>query len=190
MADVPPRMPHTYDIGILSRLNKMKSPGKTYDVLVLLSGPEPQRTILERILCEQLQNTTWQVCLVRGTHGKSDIASNSQITILDYLLSSQLEEILNSSRHVICRAGYSTIMDLVKVGKKALLIPTPGQTEQEYLAEYLKSRGYFYSVSQDALNINRDLPVSDRYLPPKLATGKQLADRVKGVMQQLENHKS
>jgi hypothetical protein len=53
-------------------------------------------------------------------------------------------------------------MDLVYLKKKALLIPTPGQTEQEYLADYYKKENLFYSVSQDSLDLERDIEIATK----------------------------
>ena len=64
---------------------------------------------------------------------------------------------------IFCRSGYSTIMDLSKLGKKAILIPTPGQTEQEYLAKHLKKRKICYSQSQDKFNLNKSVFESEKY---------------------------
>ena len=33
------------------------------------------------------------------------------------------------------------------------MVPTPGQTEQEYLANYLNEKGLFYTMSQKAFNL-------------------------------------
>ena len=70
---------------------------------------------------------------------------------------------MNRSRLMITRPGYTTIMELAVLGKKALLIPTPGQTEQVYLASYHSKKGNFYSVSQEKLNLARDVEEAKRY---------------------------
>jgi UDP-N-acetylglucosamine:LPS N-acetylglucosamine transferase len=70
------------------------------------------------------------------------------------------EELLNRAHLVISRSGYSTIMDLAVIGTKALLIPTPGQIEQEYLSKYHNSLGTFYSVTQDAVSLKSDVQVA------------------------------
>ena len=125
-------------IGILSRFKTSKHQ-KKYDLLVLLSGPEPQRTLLEQKLLSELQNFNKKTLFVRGVFEKEKLKNTTNITFNNYLLSSDLESVIQQSNIVICRSGYSTIMDLAKLGAKALFIPTPGQFEQEYLAEHLKS---------------------------------------------------
>jgi predicted glycosyltransferase len=47
-------------------------------------------------------------------------------------------------------------MELAELGKKALFVPTPGQTEQMYLAQRYKNLGWFHSVSQQELDLKRD----------------------------------
>ena len=141
-------------IGCLSRFRKNTSPEIKYDLLVLLSGPEPQRTILEKILLLQLKQFNGSVLMVRGKPGEEETLFVQQTGITNFHVKSHLTaQALNiaieQSKLVICRSGYTTIMDLIKLKKKAILIPTPGQTEQEYLGRYLMERKIFYSVPQD-----------------------------------------
>jgi UDP-N-acetylglucosamine:LPS N-acetylglucosamine transferase len=70
---------------------------------------------------------------------------------------------MNRAKLVITRPGYSTLMELVALGKKALFVPTPGQTEQVYLAKYHRKQGNFHSVDQDSLNLTRDVEKAKRY---------------------------
>lgn len=125
-------------LGPLSRFKKSKEP-ILWDVLAVLSGPEPQRTILEEKLIPQLKKYSGKVLIVRGVvedDFKKEVRGN--LTILNFLSSKKLESVFNQSALVISRSGYTTIMDLAKLGKKAFFIPTPGQAEQEYLASRLK----------------------------------------------------
>lgn len=128
-------------IGILSRFEKQDLP-KKYDLLVVLSGPEPQRTILEEKIIFELKKYTGNVVFVKGKveeEQKQEQIGN--ILYYNFMQSQQLEKVLNESEIVLCRSGYSTIMDLAKLEKKALFIPTPGQYEQEYLARRNKKNG-------------------------------------------------
>lgn len=121
-------------IGVLSRFKKQDLP-KKYDLLVVLSGPEPQRTILEKKIIFELKKYNGNVVFIKGKMEEEQ--KQEQIgTVLYYnfMQSHQLEKAFNESAIVLCRSGYSTIMDLAKLEKKALFIPTPGQNEQEYLA--------------------------------------------------------
>lgn len=122
-------------IGPLSRFNKLPHK-KKYDYALILSGPEPQRTILEERLLQAFQNSDRKIIFIRGVLDEKNISSaNKNLVIKDYLTSEDLQHIILSSEVIICRSGYSSIMDLAKLEKKAFLIPTPGQFEQEYLAQ-------------------------------------------------------
>lgn len=133
-----------------------------YDVVVLLSGPEPQRTILEEILLAQLPATNLRAFVVRGRKDPVKPLPPG-IDGADLLLTPELENILSEAPCVVARSGYSTIMDLAKLGKKAIFIPTPGQTEQEYLARRLKKMKLAYSATQRQFNLRRAWRASKAY---------------------------
>ncbi|MEN8765109.1 MAG: glycosyltransferase [Wenyingzhuangia sp.] len=136
-------------IGVLSRFTKRKVPIE-YDLLILLSGIEGQRLALEEVMMNQLQGYQGKVLLVRGSLKPSTRNFPKQVKVVDYLLSDQLENALNASRQVVARSGYSTIMDMAILEKKAFYIPTVGQTEQEYLASYQKEKKRAdYSTQKD-----------------------------------------
>ncbi|MDR2928566.1 MAG: hypothetical protein LBV41_10300 [Cytophagaceae bacterium] len=107
-----------------------------YDVLVIISGPEPQRTLLQTMLIEKLSSENVKCLMVAGTLKEQDVPpSPSNIKIVPHLESSALAGYIANTPIVISRSGYTTIMDLWFLQKSAVLIPTPGQTEQEYLAK-------------------------------------------------------
>jgi uncharacterized protein (TIGR00661 family) len=137
-------------LGALSRFKLLDSKDKIYDILISLSGPEPQRTIFEEIILAQCDQIKGGILLVRGLPGISEklIHQHEHLTVVNHLSANELNIALAQSDIVIARSGYTTIMDLAKLNKKAILIPTPGQTEQEYLANYLMEKKYFYSVPQ------------------------------------------
>jgi hypothetical protein len=151
-----------YFIGILSRFKKLNVPQR-YDYAIVLSGPEPQRTILEEIILNQLDALIPGKCiLIRGIENGKDIGLyvdryKSYLEVRDLVLGAELNEIMCASDCIICRSGYSTLLDLAIIRKPALLIPTPGQPEQEYLSDELERKKLFHSVSQDELNLNRDI---------------------------------
>jgi hypothetical protein len=138
-----PAIPVSY-IGLLSRFEgeRKEMPGE--ELLVLLSGPEPQRTILERSILGQAGGWGGPMILVRGLPGGGRPADDipAGVTVFDHLPAAALEKVIRSAAWVIARPGYSTLMDLVKVGKKAIYIPTPGQAEQEYLGQHLAEKGW------------------------------------------------
>jgi uncharacterized protein (TIGR00661 family) len=156
----PKKVPENVSyIGALSRFEKSPDIGKIYDVLVLISGPEPQRSIFEKMILSSVIDLPGKTFIVRGLPSATEeiAAPNDFIKIKNHLDASSLNKVLQQSKLVISRSGYTTVMDLIKLGSKAILVPTPGQTEQEYLARYLLSKGYFYSVSQERFSLKKEI---------------------------------
>ena len=145
---IKPLVPVKY-LGCLSRFKKEDTVKENY-LLILLSGPEPQRAIFENILFKQLTQLDLPVVIVRGLPGEKNELKikNKNVKIFNHLPTEKLSMLIQQSRLVLARAGYSTIMDLVALGQNAVLIPTPGQTEQEYLAHYLRGQKIFFAVEQ------------------------------------------
>ena len=158
-------------IGWLSRLpafaRTLAGEEEVFDLLILLSGPEPQRTILEEMVLGQLGEragsgkgvAAGKMVLVRGlpkggpalaeaSAGGGVVKAPEGLIVFDYLSARELGRVIGQSRLVLARSGYSTVMDLVRMGKKAIYVPTPGQPEQEYLGEYLAKRGLGVSMRQ------------------------------------------
>ncbi len=153
---------HKY-IGSLSRM-KYLNIKKKYKISIILSGPEPQRTIFEQLLMNQVANINKPVILIKGLMRENiDIQLNENFRIKSYALAEELNEIICSSDIVIARSGYSTIMDLNACRSRAILIPTPGQTEQEYLAQYLDDRKIAYTCNQKKFNIYTALAEIETY---------------------------
>ena len=124
-------------IGILSRLKK-EDLTKENDVLVIISGPEPTRSQFEEKLRLEFKSFRGSVAIVQGkVEKKQTKVQIGHITIFNYLLSNELQDQINKSDLIVCRSGYSSIMDLSILSKKAFFIPTENQPEQEYLAKYL-----------------------------------------------------
>lgn len=142
-------------IGPLSRFKKLDITIR-YDIMVLLSGPEPQRDMLEQKLMAAFKAYDGPVLFVKGIVEEEQISSTTgNMTIYNYLMGSELEIAINESALIVSRSGYTTVMDLAKLGKKAFFIPTPGQFEQEYLAKRLTEKGLAASCSQDAFTIEK-----------------------------------
>jgi len=140
-------------IGPISRLEKIKA-DEIIDLLILLSGPEPQRSILEDKLLKEVKNFSGHVVIVRGIPEKEQKIEQKQNAIIyNFMTSRRLEKTINESKLVLSRSGYTTIMDLAKLEKKAFFIPTPGQTEQEYLAKRLTQQGFVPSCKQNEFSI-------------------------------------
>ena len=134
------------------------------DLLILLSGPEPQRTIFEEMLRSQLTNFQGKAVLVRGRpQEKASIERSGNLTIYPHLPAAELERQLRGAHLVLSRAGYSTIMDLARLGKKAILVPTPGQSEQEYLGPYLQERKLALSFEQKNFSLKDALAAASGF---------------------------
>ena len=131
---------------------------KDIGITALLSGPEPQRGLLENSLLKELQRFEGEAFLIRGVVGKErKEARTGNLTLVNFLLQEELEELLNRSELVVARSGYSTIMDLWALGAKPFFIPTPGQPEQEYLAERMREKGVAAYCRQKDLSLDRIL---------------------------------
>jgi UDP-N-acetylglucosamine transferase subunit ALG13 len=149
-------------IGWLSRFGNLPDAGIDMDVLVLLSGPEPQRTLLERRILAQAADCPCELVIVRGlpAGGEKLVGIRPGIVVHDHLPAAELERLIRSTRLVIARPGYSTVMDLARLGKRALLIPTPGQSEQEYLGPYLAGKGWAACVRQADFSLAEAVGIS------------------------------
>lgn len=150
-------------MGLLSQLQPTQEDKNGY-LLVLLSGPEPQRGMLSATLWAKLSDYNGRVVFVEGNKDAVEPTSiPGHITYYKLLTHDRLEATLNGADLVICRSGYSTVMDLVRLRKKAILIPTPGQTEQQYLAENLQERNWFMTKPQSSFNLHTALSTAEGF---------------------------
>lgn len=146
-------------IGILSKFSFTELspaiPENTPHNTVILSGPEPQRGILRQKLIALLMNEMTRTIMFEGKPlSQEKTKKKGNITFISHLPALEMKQIIESSQKIITRSGYTTIMELVSLNRTALLIPTPGQTEQEYLAEYLTGMGWFSSLPQDEIGVS------------------------------------
>jgi UDP-N-acetylglucosamine transferase subunit ALG13 len=160
-------------IGPLSRLRPRPGIVEPYEMLVLLSGPEPMRTRLEQLIIAQLPAETKGVKIVRGLPKSAPPLRWADGEVLAYADTPTLAALITSARYVVARSGYSTLMDLRALHKPAILIPTPGQTEQQYLAQRAKLQGWAVAVpDQELLDLTaarrriRDLISATPPVPP------------------------
>lgn len=151
-------------IGMLSRFNKVEPQPKQYDILALISGPEPQRSMFESLVRAQLNKTHGRKLMVKGLPGSgSEIKTTNDLQEVNHVATDTLQQIIASSDLVVCRSGYSSVMDLAILNKNAVFVPTPGQTEQEILAEELEKRGIAYYQKQKDFNIASAMEKSKTY---------------------------
>jgi len=142
----------TFFIGPLSRFSgKELSSEQKYDAFIVISGPEPQRTVFESLVAKQAEKTALKLVLVRGLLSETKIPAYLQsenIEVHNLLPTEMFLKKIGQSNLVISRAGYSTIMDLAVLGKQAVLVPTPRQPEQEYLAKYHAEKQHYFTQTQ------------------------------------------
>ena len=144
-------------IGGLSRVEKNDC-NEDVDFFISISGPEPQRSIFEKKVLEQIGFLSGNVVVAGGTPELLNKKSFKDVKYFSYLSLEEQENVMNRSKFVISRPGYSTVMELVELGKKnVLFVPTPGQTEQEYLADFYEKKGLFHHVHQSKMNFKEDI---------------------------------
>ena len=164
----PKRLPAnaTY-LGLLSQITPRQ--GSEDHLMILLSGPEPQRTILSDLLWQEVTGLNQKIVFVEGSNNLAERTNiPAHIQYYKRITKEQLQPLLENARMVVCRSGYSTLMDLVALNKKAILIPTPGQTEQEYLGKHLHKEGVFYSSRQKSFNLQQALAAAAQFPFKKL----------------------
>jgi hypothetical protein len=177
----------TYFIGPQSRFElPAAKPEKKYDILAMISGPEPQRSIFEEKLIDQLMNSGLEAMVVLGKPEADEHEVHEKLRIHSHLNSEKLRDAMLASDLIICRSGYSSIMDLASLGKQAAIIPTPGQTEQEYLAWYHKYKQQYFSMPQDDLQLDEVLKESKKYKGIRLEKNTSaLEERINNLLESL-----
>ncbi len=168
-----PIVPISY-IEPLCRFEIEKTNIINYNLCISLSGPEPQRTVLEKKILQEINTISAKIILIRGLPNSNEQLELPQnVTVFNHLSGKYLGEIFQQSEIIICRSGYTTIMEIIALQKKAILIPTPGQTEQEYLAKKLMQQGCCYSIKQKDFTITEAFEKSKTFnfqLPPYTTT--------------------
>ena len=146
-------------IGAISRLKKEESnhPDNAYEIAVLISGPEPQRSYFEEACINEAKRLNKKTIIVRGKPSEEKKSTDGNITMVSHLDNQELSSVLTQAKYIVCRSGYSTLMDLATLNKTALCIPTPGQTEQLYLAKYLSKQHKIAFQYQSAMDWEKGL---------------------------------
>jgi hypothetical protein len=144
-------------VGILSHVRKLGLP-RDIDTFISISGPEPQRTKFEEIVMAQVDRLPGNVVIAAGNPDRRGHETRGRVEYFGYLDGPRQEEMTNRAKSMISRSGYTTIMEQAEVGvPRSLTVPTPGQTEQEYLSRYYQAQGNAPFVSQYELDLVRDL---------------------------------
>ncbi len=183
-----PAVPVKY-LGPLSRFAPDKVVKSADYILVMLSGPEPQRTMLESLIVEQSKKVPEKIVLVRGLPGGGNsLHVDAHVELHDHLPAHELEEKIRHASLVISRSGYSTVMDLAVLNKPSVLVPTPGQTEQEYLAQHLMDQNLALALPQDKFKLPSALDLA-RHFPFKKYDLKNENHLTKTIKQFLNNLK-
>ncbi len=147
-----------YYAGILSSAYKMDV-SENLDFLIIISGPEPQRTKLEEIILSKARKLPGKKVVLLGRPGDNfEKKLDKNTTVKSYAGGEEKMAYMNRAKFIITRSGYTTMMDIAELDKKhGFFIPTPGQTEQEYLSEYYEKKKWFYSKSQYKLDFLKDV---------------------------------
>jgi predicted glycosyltransferase len=164
------RHPKIRYVGCLSSLLPPQDPPeKDIDLLVSISGPEPQRSRFEEKVLEQLPGTRGRVVIALGKPGSEEDKEleGGRIRIYAHPDREEMTALMLRAKYIVCRSGYSTVMELLALQRSALLVPTPGQTEQEYLADYYAQEGLFDACPQEELDLRN----------PEIKTTRQIAKR-------------
>ncbi len=157
-------------------------------ILVILSGPEPQRSILEDKLKEELSEEV--LVGFRAVPGKMQLKKSENHYWFDHGDTDMMGWCLKNCRAVISRSGYTTLMDMAVFGKKAVLISTPGQTEQEYLAGLFSRQNYTVSLAQRDLSGIKDALVKSQILAgvPEISDSGLLGKCINQVLKEAEKN--
>ncbi|MFN2457139.1 MAG: glycosyltransferase [Chitinophagaceae bacterium] len=160
---VMPKIPVQY-VGLLSRFKYRQLILQAHYILVLLSGPEPQRTILEKKILAELVHNQQPVLFIRGLPGnKESPPVPRHVTIYNHLSTNALQQAMEQASFIISRCGYSTVMDVMTMQKKSILIPTPGQAEQEYLAKHLMKQQFAFCVTQSKFKLQKAIELAGSF---------------------------
>ena len=175
-----PRLPVFY-IGPLSRFQKIDtrrlSTKENFDLLCIMSGPEPQRSMLEELLINQALKTPYKTLILSAKPGEAKKQRKNNVEIWPHASDEEMFALIQSAKYVISRSGYTTVMDLATLGKKAIFIPTPQQPEQEYLAAEYLAKGLYFSQPQSKFQLEYALKQSENYTGLQVRNNYSLLNR-------------
>jgi len=179
--EILPTIPVKY-LGPLSRFKKGNRNNLIkFKYMAIISGPEPQRSVFEKKIVEVASKINDVFLLVRGLPGeKENTFQAPNCRVFNHLNTNEMEEAIGYSEFIISRCGYTTVMEILSLQKKSILIPTPGQTEQEYLAEHLLKQNWCYTFDQEddfefhlqkAKSFKYNLPEMNMHLHEEIISG-------------------
>ncbi len=170
-----------YYIGIITELEEnIKSESEIIDYLVIISGPEPQRTKFEKIILNQIGKLKGRVVIALGQPEKNYKIRMGNAVIFTYLNRNEISNYMRRAKFIISRPGYTTVMEMIESGKRGLFIPTPGQIEQEYLAKYFMENNWCYASSQYGFDLITAEKVARTYpgFPDNFSRSKENLDKL------------
>lgn len=162
----PPKMPllPVHYLGPLSRFKNQNAKEKKRHIVIILSGPEPQRSILEKKIIHEIAHYNGTATIVRGLPGSDSlIPSTNMLKFYNHMPATDLQKEILEAEYVISRSGYSSIMDIITLQKKCILIPTPGQPEQEYLAMHMMNKKMGLLINQKKFNLSYALQTAEKF---------------------------
>ncbi len=166
----PPNKPNIplWYMGCLSRLiesnNNTITSGSKNIFLGIVSGPEPQRTLLENLLWIAGNKLNLPFVLIAGTPNNKDAyQQTAQSFLYPHLAAPELAKEIQNAEYIICRGGYTTLMELIPFEKKLIFIPTPGQTEQMYLGKLWEEKNWALCYNQENFNLKVALDEASRF---------------------------
>ncbi len=168
LSDPHPLITNTKYIGALNRLQLKPAKGSK-KVLIILSGPEPQRTIFEEKIVHTLPEDCKEIILIRGTSQRPSVnlqaalQQKNNLSVIDLADLDQLQDLISEAAYIIGRSGYTSIMEWLCNRKKTIMVPTPGQGEQEYLARYLAEKRLTYAVSQQKFDFQKAMTAAESF---------------------------
>jgi predicted glycosyltransferase len=176
-------------IGVVSRMaDSVEDRPVQHDIVAVISGPEPQRTLFERELLKELQRVPGKHVLVRGLPHLDREAGEERIGnvhVMAHASGEQLARLMKGARLIVSRSGYTTLMDLTAIGRSALIVPTPGQEEQEYLGRLHRSTARFLVQEQGCIDLARALTDQPPAYPLPLRSGTLLQDALDELLARL-----
>jgi uncharacterized protein (TIGR00661 family) len=142
-------------IGIVSDFKPIETVTEfNRDLLFIASGPEPQRGLFLNEVYPQIKKSGMKALIVSGQPEHQTVKVEENCTVVSHLSRVSMQDEILKSKYVITQSGYTSVMDFVKLKKKAILIPTPGQPEQEYLAVLMEKSKCFIIEQRHTFNLN------------------------------------